>query len=103
MKSEALFDKLYGAKEDLLKTLKMPLARKQLKRKFETAFDDTVIKIEEAENKIHSTREKCHNMDINDLLRAKKDIENAKKLQTLIKDEYEVMFGRPMKITDDED
>jgi hypothetical protein len=103
MKHEPLFDKLYGAKEELLKILKMPLARKQLKRKFETAYDDTVIKIEEAENKIHACHEKCHEMDINDLLRAKQAIEQATKLQEYLKDEYEILFAKPMKVTDDED
>ena len=94
--SKTLFDKLYDGAEDVLKTLKKPMAERKLKRKFESALDSATGIIDTAEYDLLTEREKLMDCDINVLLELRKSIKEATLLQAEVKLEYKALFGEDL-------
>jgi len=89
----SLFDKLYSASDELLKTMRKPLVAKALKRKFESSIDSAENQKIDAEEKIENLRQDLKSLNINDLLEQSNIIDSADTTIKLIKKEYKTLFG----------
>lgn len=103
-KKGGLFEKFYAAKQEILDAAKKPGIRRQVKRKLQSCFDDASNKIIEAEGVITKLRQEDNfqKYDVNAILEQRRVIQVAKELQALIKQEFEELFGEPMKVEDED-
>lgn len=91
--SKGIFEQLYSATEETLKKLQRPLVERKLKRKMQSALDDAEGRKIQAEERLTKARKEFDNYDINDVLRAKKEIKQCEDLVKEIKLEYREYFG----------
>ena len=92
-----LFDTLYGACEETLNTLKKPLVKKAMKRKYSSALDDCENKIIDAEQEIQTARSDFENFDLESIFTSKQKIEKLKVIKEIVKSEYKEMFDEDIK------
>ena len=95
-KGKNLFEELYNKTDESIKLLKKPLVKRQLKRKYSSAYDDAENKKVDAESKLQDLRTKFTNFEINDILAQKKIIVQATQLQELIAEDYQELFGEAL-------
>lgn len=91
-----LFDKLYAAGQDVIDAARKPLAERQLKRKFQTAYDTAATEKLESEVKVQTALEDMKAYDLNSVLMAKASIRDAEYTMTQIADHYAEMFGESL-------
>jgi hypothetical protein len=94
--SKGIFEQLYSATEEVLKKMQKPLVERKLKRKQQSALDDAENRKILAEEKLNKARKEFDNYDINDILRAKKEIKTCEELATEIRKEYKEYFGEEL-------
>lgn len=99
---EGLFDRLYGAGKEALDAMKKPLEKRKLSRKFKAAYDDTITKIQEAEENLQKTYEKLGDMSITELVKASQAIKDAREVQEIVKEEYLKLFGKELKVEEED-
>lgn len=95
---KSLFSRLYDEGKDLVKKIKKPHAERALKRKFEAAYDDAQQKIEDAEAAKLKAYEDIEKFDINTVLRAVKEGDNAREAQAALKSSYKEMFDQELEV-----
>lgn len=96
MAEKSLFEKLYAAGSETIDLARKPLAERQLKRMFQTAYDNAVTARLEAEIKIADAQEDLKNYNLQKVLQSKKEIENADYTMKAISDHYVEMFGEAL-------
>src|SRR5688572_4550220 len=93
-----LFVKLYDASKEALKTIKKPLVKRSLKRKFESARDSALAELETAEEQLQTARESFDGYDINAINKLHAKIDAAKTTIKYIEKEYQIMFNEKLEI-----
>lgn len=100
-----LFEQLYSASAELLKTAKQPLVKSKLKRQFESARDAALNAYLEASENLQKEREKINkdvdSYDINKVVKYHHDFQSAKRTLEYIETEYKLMFGEDLPKLDD--
>ena len=92
-----LFDKLYEASDKAIKKMQKPLVRKKIKRAMESAWDDAEDRKIKAEESLANNRKNFDTFDVNEILKAKKELTKCDEAQTELKKEYREMFDEEMK------
>lgn len=95
-KGKNLFEELYNKTDESIKLLKKPLVKRQLKRKYSSAFDDAENKKVEAESELQDLRTNFSNLEINAILAQKRIMVQATELQELIAEDYQELFGEAL-------
>lgn len=95
-----LFDELYDKTDEAVKKLQKPLIKRQIKRRFTSAYDDAENKKINAESRLQELRSDFKGFDLNDVLVEKQAIENAVYAQKLISAEYKELFGTTIPKSD---
>lgn len=97
MSNTSFFDKMYNASSEVIKSIKQPLVKNSLKRKFESARDSAVGSHIEALENLNKEREKINKdasaYDINRIVECRQTAEDAKNTIKFISEEYKQMFG----------
>ncbi len=101
--TKSLFEKLYGVTEEARKLLKKPLVKSKLSRRLHASYDDCEEKKIENTVEITKLEENLEEFDINSFLQKKNNILMLERQQDWIKEEYKKMFGKEMKILEQED
>jgi hypothetical protein len=96
MPGEGLFEKLYGATTEAIKSLRKPLVKKALKRKLRAALDDASSKVIDATTKIDAERAIFDAMNVNVVVEQRLIIERCDKVKEMVKAEYKELFGEDM-------
>lgn len=94
--AEKLFDKLYAAGQDVIDAARKPLAERQLKRKFQTAYDNVVTTKLESELAVQSALENMKDYNLQRVLEAKAAIKDADYTMEQIAAHYAEMFGESL-------
>jgi len=92
-----LFDKLYEASDKAIKKMQKPLVKKKIKRAIESAWDDAEDRKLKAEETLTNTRKSFDNFDVNEILKAKKEIIKCDEAQKELRKEFREMFDEEMK------
>jgi hypothetical protein len=100
---ENYFDRLYAAGKEVIDLAKKPFVKRALKRKFQSAYDDALNQEIEEEKKIEDLRSKFDDFDINSILELKRRIKRCREIKDDVAGEYLKMFGKEMKIDEEED
>ena len=100
---QGYFDKFFGAAQEIIDMAKKPLVRSQQKRRFRAAYDDAESKLLDATAAIEKLRENVKDIDVNAILEKRKFINACNLMKDLLKEEYLLAFGKPMKVAEDED
>ena len=88
-----LFDHLYDGAQEVLKGMQKPFVERSLKRKFEAAYDQTLLKVDEAHSKLNDLRQNIKEFPLDKILEQRQIIKDAESLQKDIEDEYLAVFG----------
>lgn len=92
-----LFDKLYEASDKAIKKMQKPLVKKKIKRAMESAWDDAEDRKIKAEESLVKNRKNFDNFDVNEILKAKRELTKCNEAQVELKKEYLEMFDEEMK------
>lgn len=90
---KSLFDTLYDGCDEAIKAMRKPLARKSLKRKFRSGYDDAQGKIDDAEIAIEDEVKKITKCDLSVCLEKKDEIRQLKEMQQDLSDLYAEIFS----------
>lgn len=94
-----MFNQLFGASAEFLKTLKKPLVRSKIQRQIQSAKDWALEKIlvaaDEIKNELTSNLEKMNLQKITD---AYVEIEDQKKIINTMQELYKSLFGEELKV-----
>lgn len=94
---ESIFERMYNASEDLIKSGKKPFVKRQIRRKFQSAIDDADTSMIDLESQNKSEYEKFakspddFNLDI--IVENIQKIEQYRRTKDLLVVEYEKVFG----------
>lgn len=94
--SKNLFDTLYAAGQDVIDAARKPLAERQLRRKFQTAYDNAATAKLEAEVRVQELQENLKSYSLESVLRYKQEIADQEFTMAAIATHYEEMFGEPL-------
>ncbi len=95
-KKKGIFDEVFSRTPEILKLVKKPLVRSQVKGKLTSGYNDAENKRIDAESVLEDLRTNLKDYDINKILEQKQLISETKRLQRLIADEYKELFGKSM-------
>lgn len=95
--TQSFFDLIFQAPEGFIKKLKKPLVKNKLKRKFESAFDNTVDSIMQEQELIREELENIENLDFNNIKDSEKKIYEFKRNLSVIKKFYKWIFWEEYK------
>ena len=90
---KTVFDVLYEKTDESIKALKKPLIKRQVTRKFTSAYDDAENNVLNANVELQEIRGNFGSFDVNAILEQKLIIEENETLQRLIAAEYKELFG----------
>lgn len=96
MATTKLFDALYAAGKDVIDAARKPLAERQLRRKFQTAYDNAATAKLEAEINIQKGQEDLSSYDLTKVIQLKESIKDAEYTMSAIADHYAEMFGESL-------
>ena len=94
---KTMFDTLYEGAEEMLKGLAKPFVKNALRRKFEAAYDQAQIKVDEA----HSTLIELRKNNLKDyplttVLQQRQVIRDSENLMRDLEAEYADLFGKKL-------
>lgn len=104
-KKQPLFDFLYDATEEALRKVKKPIARRKMKRIFQGAYDAAENEKISRQEELDALRKKFVDFtgtDVNRVIELKFEIKKLEEQQDIIRDEYLVMFGKELVVTDED-
>ena len=100
----SFFDKIYNAGSEVLNALQKQVAKQKLKSKFQNAFAGAYQTKMEAENNLFDLYTKSSDVNMDKVIENIQIMEEADKVQEIIKKEYLRVFGKAMKnVLEDED
>src|SRR6056297_2393968 len=92
-KHKTKFDKLYDGSKELIKSMRKPLARKSIKRKIRSGYDDAQTKIDDLLEKNEDIVIDIKNIDLNRIVNNMADIEEYQKAQRNLSKLWKDLFG----------
>lgn len=98
--TKTLFDSLYEKGSDIIKGLQKPFIRKQLKRKFQSAYDDALMNADTCDNEILTLRNDLQNYDLNEVIKKKAKKATYLAAAEAVKQDYKELFGEDFKETE---
>jgi hypothetical protein len=90
---KTLFDTLYEGCEETIKSIRKPLARKSIKRKIRSGWDDAQAKIDTANIAIEDEIAKVTNCDMQVCVENKQEIRTLKEMQQDLAELYKDLFN----------
>lgn len=102
-RTKPLAKQFYKLGEAALKTLQMPMALNSLKRKMQSAAEDALKKIEEADNAIFEQYKLVQKMDVNKLVEADLDKKDAESALESLQVHYKALFGEELPLPKPDD
>jgi hypothetical protein len=92
--TKSLFDHLYEGAGEILKGMQKPFVKNALRRKFEAAYDQTLLKVDEANARLTTLREGIKDFPLQQILEQRLIIKAAMDTQAAIEAEYKELFGK---------
>lgn len=104
-KAKGMFDMIYSANAELLKTLRKGSVKRKLKRKFQAAWDQAHEAIAEQKELMQKNREELESYDCSVVVNADDVIKQHENVKRALEEEYLKMFGEvmPHEDVDDDD
>ena len=97
---KSLFDHLYDGAQEVLKGMQKPFVMRSLKRKFEAAYDQTLLRVDEAYAKLTKLREKIGDYPLQEVIEQREIIRQATNTQLAIETEFKELFGKDLQKRD---
>ena len=94
--TETLFDKLYNSAEEVIKSMRKPLAKNALKRKLTAARDAALDDIDQNTKSSEDEMAKFMDADINKIIEARYNMKKRTEQIDIIQEVYIEMFGTKM-------
>lgn len=88
-----MFDTLYEGLEETIKAIRKPQARRSIKRKIRSGWDDAQSKIDEAKIAIEDEISKITDCDMQRCIDKKQDIRTLKEIQENLSELYMELFN----------